>query len=355
MIAPQLREPLRLTLAGEAVPWPALDETDAAELAAQGMAPLIYAAARDPRLHAEALRVAAAEPLRLEDLRSVLRAIGVRALLLKGTALAYDLYAQPEHRPRSDTDLLIARADLPMVRKAMRDIGFEEQVSSGDDYGLRQLGYSRVDRFGVEHVYDVHWAVANSPLFADVIRYAEVEPVPLPRIGANAYGLPRVEALLLACIHRVAHHHDQERLIWLADIALLRVRMSTDEHRRFWQRAAERRVLAVCRRSIEVAETWFGGDPEHGPERFLAAEQLAQDEPSRAFLDRNVTYAAETLANLRALPWRARLVRLRQLAFPPPAFMRQVFATQSRFVLPLLYVYRGARGVARLFRRAGDL
>ncbi len=345
MIASQLREPLRRIL----------EKREVAALIGEGIGPLMYAATHDPRFHAEALRVAAAEPLRLEDLREVLQAIGVRALLVKGTALAYDLYAQPEHRPRTDTDLLIARNDLPAVRTAMARLGFEEQITSGDEHGLRQVGFSRVDRFGVEHLYDVHWAVANSPLFADVIRIEEVEPVPLPKIDANAYGLSRVDALLLACIHRVAHHHDDERLIWLADIALLRSRMTIEEHRLFWERAAERRVLAVCRRSIDVAESWFGGEAEHAAERFLRPEQLAQDEPSRVLLDRDVTYGRATLAEMRALPWSARLTRLRQLAFPPRAFMEEAFATRSAIALPWLYVYRGARGVARLFRRAADL
>lgn len=358
MIASQLREPLRRALAGEAAEWPPLDERDAAALIEQGMAPLIYAAARVPQLHAEALRVAAAEPLRLEDARRVSQALadrGVQALILKGTALAYDLYAQPEHRPRADTDLLIARDALPIVREVFRELGFVEQITSGDEHGLRQLGFSRTDRFGVAHLYDVHWAVANSPLFADVLRIEDIEPVALSRIDANAYGLSRVDALLLACIHRVAHHHDDERLIWLADIALLRSRMITEEHRQFWEHAAEGRVLAVCRRSIEVAENWFGGEPVHAAERFLTPAHLAQDEPSRLLLDRDVTYARATLADLLALPWSARLTRLRQLAFPPRAFMQEAFATRSAMALPWLYVYRGARGVARLFRRAADL
>lgn len=355
MIAPHLREPLRRVLAGEEVVFPPLGKSDVAALIEHGMAPLVYAAARVPELHDEALQVAAGEPLRLEDLREVLQAIGGRVLLIKGTALAYDLYAQPELRPRTDTDLLIKQDDLPSVRAALTAIGFAEQVTSGDEHGLRQVGFSRVDRFNVEHSYDVHWAVANSPIFADVIRFEEIEPLPLPLIDASAFGLPDVEALLLACVHRVAHHHDEERLIWLADIALLRARMSDEEHRRFWKRAEERRMVAVCRRSVEVAESWFGGDSNHAAEWFLSAAELEQDEPSRALLDPDVTYARETLANLRALPWGARLTRLRQLAFPPPAFMRQVFATQSRIILPLLYMYRGARGVARLFRKAGDL
>jgi hypothetical protein len=59
------------------------------------------------------------------------------------------------------------------------------------------------------------------------------------------------------------------------------------------------------------------------------------------------------LADLGALPWRARLQRLWQLAVPPADFMQESFRSRSRLALPWLYIYRGARGIRRLFRRAG--
>lgn len=355
-VAPELRGPLRLALIGERAPWPALAEEDVVALTEHGVAPLVYAAAHVPELRSEAMKAAVVEPLRLDDLREVLAALAarsIRTLLMKGGALAYDVFPSPDLRPRSDTDLLVEPSAFGDAREAMLAMGFEERLTSGDEHGVRQAAFARADRFGVEHVYDIHWAIANSPVFADVLRLDEIEGIPLPRISEHAYALPHVEALLLACIHRVAHHHDSERLLWLCDIDLLRARMSNDEHARFWRRAAERRVAGVCERSIELAEEWLERTPSHRAEDYLSAAQLAQSEPSRRFLDRRITYGGVTLANLRALPWRARLQRLRQLAFPPAAFMQQSFPARSRAALPFLYVYRGARGVARLFRRVG--
>ena len=363
-IAQALKEPLRHAIAGERADWPSLTAADVDALVANGVAPLVYATARRPELRVEALRAAAGEPLRLVDLREVVDALAarsVKALLIKGSALAYDLYCdsykdlngQPELRPRGDTDILVARAAFPAAREALLAIGFSERLTSGDEYAVRQQGFARIDRYGATHVYDVHWAIANSPLFAELIRIDDIEPLPLPRIGERAFTLPRVEALLLACVHRIAHHHDDERLIWLVDIALLRARMSVVEHRRFWRLAVSQGVVGICARSIEQAEEWFGGERLHRAEQYLNEAELAQDEPSRVFLDRRLTYGRETLANLRALSWGERLTRLRQLAFPPAAFMRQSFTPRSRAALPWLYVYRGARGVARLFRRGG--
>ncbi|HVR38370.1 MAG TPA: hypothetical protein VMU84_04690, partial [Thermoanaerobaculia bacterium] len=140
------------------------------------------------------------------------------------------------------------------------------------------------------------------------------------------------------------HHHDSDLLIWLYDIHLLRERMSREERAEFWKLAAERRVAAICARSVALADEWLGVTSDDTPTEIA-------DEPSRVYLDREITRGGVMLSDLRALPWRARARRLWQLAFPPAAFMRESFAMRSRIALPLLYVYRVLRGVARLFRR----
>jgi len=256
----------------------------------------------------------------------------------------------------------------------MREHGYEERITSGDELAFRQALFARDDAAGIVHRYDVHWAITNTALFADVLRFDELRArsVPLPRIGEHARTISDVDALLYACVHRVAHHHDSDRLIWLADIHLLRERMrggqallpvprsdrqeclsstaGPDDEGAFWHLAAERGVVGVCLRSIERAQEWFGGPPHRAAE-FLDAATLARDEPTRTYLDRR-RRGALFLADLGALPgWRARARRFRQLAFPPPAFMRERFHTHSSLALPWLYAYRAARGVARLFRR----
>ncbi len=358
-IAPRLHEPLRATLRGEASEWPeelSADEVHA--LVVHGVAPLVYATGRASGLRKEAIRSAAVEALREDDLRAVLEALagaGVEVLILKGTALAYDLYASPDLRPRGDTDLLIAANDLERARVTLLALGFEEQPVSGDEHGTRQTAFTRADTSGLMHMYDVHWAVANSPVFASALRFEDLRlrARPILRLGPRARGLSDVDALLLACIHRVAHHHDSDRVIWLVDIALLRDRMTPAEHGQFWRAAAEARVVGACVRSIERADEWTSRPPVHRPEEWLSGEELSRDEASRLFLNRELTQGGVLVANLRALPWRARLQRLWQVAFPPPAFVRQSFGVRGRLALPLLYAWRGARGLLRLFRRVG--
>lgn len=354
-IREELVVPLRRALAGEAAEWPALTDDDARALASHGAGPLVYSIARVPRLRDQAMQAAAVEPMRLEDLRTVLAALasrGVDALLMKGTPLAYDLYPAPDLRPRGDTDLLIRHESIDAVRAAMLALGFEERITSGDEHAIRQVTFSRRDSFGVDHAYDVHWNIANRALLADTLRFDELRAraVNVPAISPQAMAFCDVDALLLACVHRTAHHHDSDRLIWLVDIALLRDRMSRAEHEEFWRLAAARRVVGVCMRSIELADEWCSRAARHGAEEFLTRDEIARDEPSRVYLDRNISYGRTMLADFRALPWRARVRRVWQLALPPAEFMRQRFHARSRFALPWLYVYRGGRGIVRLFR-----
>lgn len=356
-IPERIREPLRAALRGELAPWPSdLTDSETGTLVDHGVAPLIYAIQPLPQLRGAAIRAAVVEPLRADDLRIVLRELaanGIDVLLTKGTALAYDVYTAPELRPRADVDLLVARKDAPAAVEVFRSLGFDIPLTSGDEHAVRQVTLSRGDAFGVQHDYDLHWDVTNTPVFASALRFEDLREraIPLERLGPDARGLAYVDALLLACIHRVAHHHDTERLIWLADIALLRDRMSADDHRRFWRQAADARVVAVCARSIELADEWMSRPPHDRAEDWLSAAELTRDEPSRAYLDGELTYGEEMLADFRALSWRARAQRAWQLAFPPAAFVQQTFGTTNRLALPWLYVRRGARGVARLFRR----
>lgn len=357
-IPERLREPLRAALRGENAGWPRpLADAEVRALVAHGVAPLVYRVTGLPELRDEAVRAAAIEALRAADLRSVLDGLlraGVEALVLKGSALAYGLYAAPELRPRADTDLLVRREDVERVRATLLAAGFGELGSSGDEHGVRQALFTRRDRHGIDHAYDVHWDVSNAPAFSAALSHAEArrQAVPLERLGGGALGLARPDALLLACIHRVSHHHDSERLIWLADIALLRDAMTPDEHRRFWERAAAHRLVGICARSVELADYWLSRRPANGPESFLEPEQIERAEPSRAFLDREIRYGSVLLANLRALPWRARIERLWQLAFPPAAYVRG--DSGSRAPLAWRYAMRGVRGIRRLFGRAAS-
>lgn len=343
--------PLRDALAGARATWPASITADEQQvIETHGMLPIVYSFSRLAELRDAALNGAAIESLRLTDLREVLATLaahGIVPLIVKGTALAYSIYDAPELRPRGDTDLLIGANELDRVRAALAPLHFRERLTSGDDLGVRQRTFERVDRFGLAHSYDVHLDIANPATVARALTYEEMRAraVEVPRIAAGAMMPSLVDSLLYACIHRIVHHHGSDRLMWLYDVHLIASRLSSEEWDDLWSRAKERRVVKICKATFDDARAWFGG------EDFSRNAPEVGDEPSAAFLIRDRSRGAVLATELRSLTWRERATRLRQLAFPPAAFMTQSFGVRSRAALPALYVWRALRGVARLFRR----
>jgi hypothetical protein len=319
-------------------PWPedaAADEIHAIE--EHGMLPLIYRWSGNRTLRPHALRAAALETLQAETLREVLAVLPGTPLVTKGTALAYSIYDSPDLRPRTDVDLLIDERDLETVRSAFHSIGFGENVSV-----VRQHMFFRVDANRVMQSYDVHLDITNNATTAGVLRYEELRARAVQLAAFGAFAPSPEDALLYACVHRVVHHHDVERLIWLYDVHLLYQAVARDV---FWARAKERRVVTICRHSIELARHWFGGDAGDLP-------AVVDDEPSRVFLERDRTRGALLAGDLAALPsWRERLRILGALAFPPAEYMERAFGVRARVLMPALYAWRGLRGLFRLFRR----
>lgn len=78
--------------------------------------------ARRARLAAWAVRELAGE--HGERVALGLNRRGVRVMLLKGAWLQADVYGDPDQRPSSDLDLLVAPRDWPTLRQVMAELGY---------------------------------------------------------------------------------------------------------------------------------------------------------------------------------------------------------------------------------------
>jgi hypothetical protein len=217
------------------------------------------------RLH-DAHRHAIARELFLQEETAkdldALAAAGIDVLLLKGTALAYNLYASPALRPRRDVDLLMH--DKSTAHKAW--------------HLLEQRGYTRGDAIGgdlISHEYccarkvppsagvvlDVHWKLSNSHFFAQKFSYDELrcKRVPVPMLGSGAYALGAVHALIHALFHRAwsLGGNEPDRLIWLYDIDLLCRHLSREQWDEFALLVATRDLGPICREGLERARECY--------------------------------------------------------------------------------------------------
>jgi hypothetical protein len=275
----------------------------------------------------------------------------VRALVVKGAALAYAVYDSPWQRPRIDTDLLVDAGERDKAASAIEALGYTRShaVTSGTLVSS-QYAFERNEASGLRHVIDLHWQAVNPRVFADALPFDDLwRRRQSLRAPVSGWTLDPVSALQLAAVHRVAHHQGNDRLIWLYDVHLLAVGCSTGEWDRLAATAIERQIAGICADSLRTAAHAFGTAV---PVDTLAAlERAAQSEPSRRYLQGPIRRRDVLLQDLERLPsLRARLMLLREHAFPPAAFMRSRYQVHNSFWLPALYAHRLLTGAYRWIR-----
>jgi len=293
------------------------------------------------------------------ELRASLAALdnaGVRPIVFKGAHVAYQYYERPELRSRVDTDILVPdRADARLAaHEALIELGYETRPTVGRDLVMTQQTYKKRRGAHLLHAVDLHWRIANPQVFSQVLLHEELERTAsdVPRLGPTARAPSGAHALLIACIHRVAHHDDSDTLIWLYDIDRIARHISEAEWSAFLTLVSERHVAAVCRASLLRTVTHFGTPL---PDRVADAVQswsAVPHERSARYLTQNggaVSSAIRDLCATSSFGTRAQ-VALEHL-MPPAAYMRAVYAPNSRRPLAWLYAERVLLAAARSWRR----
>lgn len=309
------------------------------------------------RLRLHAARQVASDLMHETEIRSMLARLdqaGIEPLLLKGTHLAYAWYQRPDLRPRHDTDILIPVTAKAAAAEVLESLGYEASANSGGELVSYQAAFVK-HRLGLRlHVVDVHWRIANPQVFAGLLSYEELvrDAIDVPLLAPRARGLSVAHALLLACVHRVAHHFDSNRLIWLYDIHLLASALSVPEWEQFLTLIEQRRVAAVCRRSLDRAAQRFATNVPSAVRSDARLRTPSAPEASAAYT-RPRRVVQDVASDLQALSsWRDRLQLVREHLFPPRQYMREVYSMSRRAPLPWLYASRAVRGAWRWLDRA---
>jgi hypothetical protein len=271
---------------------------------------------------------------------------------MKGTALAHTHYPHPCLRSRTDTDLMVRRGDLAIAAGVFEKLEYEALNMTQGDFVLHQRSYGRTDRLGIRHVHDVHWKVAGPHSVSDLLNREELDgaAMPIASLGEHARALGDAHALLLACVHRMAHHYDNRRLVWLYDIHLLASRLGEESLQALMRLAVEKGVADICVHSLELARERFG---TRLPGDLKAYQALGSNESMPRF-DHDVRKVDILASDLKALPgWRQRLRLLREHVFPPAGYIRRRYAVSSPLALPALYAHRFVTGAFKWRRPAG--
>jgi hypothetical protein len=298
---------------------------------------------------------AVVDAMRTRELRGVIDALaavdGVAPVIFKGAALAHSHYPAPSLRPRLDTDVLISPSRIPAATAALEALGYQRAVTTPGALVLSQASLGRTDDFGVEHALDVHWKIANWQVIAAALSHEEIaaRAVPLPALGPQARAAGAGDALVLACLHRAAHHRDSQELLWIYDIHLIAERLSAAEWTVVIATAQRAAVKALVARGLMLAVEWFDSPVPADVMRALDTRLDAAPEPSAVYLSRDQRLVDGLLSDLRALPARSRVQLLTQHLFPPPDYMRRRYRISSRLSVAVWYVRRIASGLPKWF------
>jgi hypothetical protein len=278
------------------------------------------------------------------EVLGVFREAECRSILVKGPAIAGELYEAGAMRYYSDTDLLVAPADLERAGEALSAAGFTLVFDHGDHSGITEPHAQEWGRDGLGRSVDLHWrfpGIGAPAQHAWEVLAGRTEPIVVA--GAVGETLDRAGLALLVALH--AAHHGTMRSTPLSDLerAVDRLDMAT------WEDA---RSLATRLEALEG----FAAGLRLTPEGAALARALDLPDVTSARVRLTAAHhepgALGVLDLLEAPTLRARLRVARAALVPPPSYMRakSALARRGRAGLVLAYLARAVERVGQLPR-----
>ncbi len=291
----------------------------------------------------------------ITSLAEAFTAENIDLLFFKGAALAYTDYPSPHLRPRGDSDILIRTTDTANAGEVLRQMGYSHQGALSTPGVSQQTQYVRPLRSGVVHTVDLHWRTFNPAVFQTVLPFDEMwrDRRRVAPLGRAAWAPGPVHALVLALVHRLAHHEPGERLLWLFDIHLLAKRLTASEWQAFVAYVDSHELSALCAQGLDTTRDYLTTPVPPEIEKWIST-QRARPVPARfsAFTKPGRRVFDMVASDLGAsLTWRDQLSLVREHLLPPPAYVSSRYGGRDGWWLPLLYVHRAATGAWRWFRR----
>ena len=345
-----IRTWLAAVMRGEGSELAVLEYKDLSEILAvadeQGVVALIHermqhsalAAVLPPELlslFADAARMkAAASMMREAEARRILKRLeqeGLPVLLLKGSALAYSVYAAPYQRECADIDFLFAtRLAAQQAAEALCESNYMHPGIAGELATYEMTCY-RTRGSAVYLEADLHWGIGGSPVYADRFGFDELleASIPLPSLAPTARGLGFVHAYAHASMHRALNLWlgIGDRLKWLYDLHLIGERFTESEWEQLISICLEKKLCGTCLDGLQsAAELFHTSIPEGVRERL---SQGTQSEPINMRHMRRWPYIQMmNLRALRGLKLKARWFRQRLL--PSGGFLHHYYGDDGQ-------------------------
>ena len=279
----------------------------------------------------------------------------VRALVLRGPALAFSLYPDPAMRPSGDLDLLVMPEQVIQARGILESLGYRclaKRFETARDF-FREECFIHQEKPGNKFPVDLHWVHWELHPFFKGSKKVEIEDlflrawkVETPTLVFET--LHPVDYLIHSAIHLVMIHKNEMRLSWIYDTALLARHLQVPDD---WERLQERSVAWRARLPLEqclkMAKVWAGLELPEGFDDFSTWPLPTEDES--AVWEDTMQHHWVTILLKRSLANPSLILKrvpsLLRLLFPHPEMVRACYPISSNWLLPVSYVRRWFRWV----------
>jgi Uncharacterised nucleotidyltransferase len=271
--------------------------------------------------------------------------LGTPVLLLKGTALAYWAYEQPQMRACKDIDLLVPTREqaLDLARAAQSACGWAVCEEMG-----YELQCTKSIAPAVQQELDVHWRLVNTPLFAEVFSFEELMRVsrPIPSLAANALGLGPVHAFIHACLHRMANvaSGTPDSLKWLFDLHVLQLRFTPQDWRELLAVCQAKQMAGLCLSGMQAAAAYWGSVASPAFLQGLAEAQKTEKLDMARMADWRY---AQSMSFQSLTTWRQKWCWLKERVFANRSYLAAIY-NKPQASYPALLGIRVVRVLYRL-------
>jgi hypothetical protein len=283
----------------------------------------------------------------LRDVLLALAAEGVPHICLKGAALADTVYEDPVLRHCHGINILLHEGDVFRAASVMPPSGF---VPLADRPNLGQRPFTLIHKSGLPlHLHrrlftSEHY---NVP-FEDLLARSQIESI----AGVSTRILSPADTLLHVCI-QACFYSGYEAPRWVSDAWHIVARYPNLD----WSvllDCALRNHLAL---PLSVSLSYLTKDLNAPIPKIILdrlCDTASQTDPMRGEATLATALAGMRLS-LRSLVrmaggWRPRALVLKWILFPSPGYLRSAYHVTHSWLLPLYYVYRPLRYVARRIR-----
>lgn len=262
----------------------------------------------------------------------------IEPIFFKGLALSHTVYPTPQTRPSVDVDFLVPAEQINESVAVLESIGYQRHAPYRGEMHSNEVVCRRQTReANIE--FDCHLAINNRPLMARLLTYDELRAQAGQATSLDCLIPSKPHSLLLACLHRVAHHNTED-LLWLSDLSFLVQKMSHQERAEFCQLCQTKRTRLVCASGLDAAAaTLKRADLKELSANLDPANAL--NEPTAVYLRSNRNAVGDAFVRWKSLDSTSKKLRYAwELVFPKREFLRWKYGRSDfySYILNLRYV-----------------